>query len=120
VSSRKCALTYAFAVNQETERFSRSYLQEVGGGGATRIQLRASARETVKALIPRKMGTPRLPMRMVAVLEDEACHEDISIGIGRKVFISGNERTIILFRETGVPELNLDRKLQLPALNNPV
>ncbi len=27
-------------------------------------------------------------MRMGAVLEDEACHEDISIGIGRKVFIS--------------------------------
>jgi hypothetical protein len=32
------------------------------------------------------MGTPRLEMRMGAVLEDEACHEDISIGIGRKVY----------------------------------
>jgi hypothetical protein len=30
------------------------------------------------------MGTPRLVMRMGAVLEDEACHEDISIGIGRR------------------------------------
>jgi hypothetical protein len=30
------------------------------------------------------MGTPRLSMRMGAVLEDEACHEDISIGIGRR------------------------------------
>ena len=66
------------------------------------------------------MGTPRLAMRMGAVLEDEACHEDINIGIGRKVFISGNKRTIILFRETGVPELNLDRELQLVAINNPV
>ena len=52
-------------------------------------------------------------MRMGVVLEDESCHEDISIGIGRRVFISGNKRTIILFRETGVPELNLDRELQL-------
>ena len=68
----------------------------------------------------RKMGTPRLAMRMGAVLEDEACHKDISIGIGRGVFISGNKQTIILFRETGVPELNLDRELQLTALNNPV
>ena len=66
------------------------------------------------------MGTPRLAMRMGAVLEDEACHEDINIGIGRKVFISGNKRTIILFRETGVPELNLDRELQLLAINSPV
>ena len=66
------------------------------------------------------MGTPRLAMRMGAVLEDEACHEDINIGIGRKVFISGNKRTIILFRETGVPELNLDRELQPSAINNPV
>ncbi len=57
---------------------------------------------------------------MGAVLEDEACHEDFSIGIGRRVFISGNKRTIILFRETGVPELNLDRELQLAVLNNPV
>ena len=32
----------------------------------------------------RKMGTPRLAMRMGAVLEDEACHEDFSIGIGRR------------------------------------
>ena len=53
-------------------------------GGATRIQLRASAREAVKTLIPRKMGTPRLAMRMGSVLEDEACHEDISIGIGSR------------------------------------
>ena len=36
----------------------RSYLQEVGGGGASRIQLRASAYKAVKALIPRKMETP--------------------------------------------------------------
>ena len=55
-------------------------------------------------------------MRMDAVLEDEACHEDFRIGIGRRVFISGNKRTIILFRETGVPELNLDRELQLAAI----
>jgi hypothetical protein len=53
-------------------------------GGAARIQLRTSAREAVKALIPRKMETPRLVMRMDAVLEDEACHEDFRIGIGRK------------------------------------
>jgi hypothetical protein len=34
----------------------------------------------------RKMGTPRLAMRTGAVLEDEACHEDISIGIGRRMY----------------------------------
>jgi hypothetical protein len=71
-------------------------------------------------IIPQMMETPRLAMRMGVVLEDESCHEDISIGIGRRVFISGNKRTIILFRETGVPELNLDRELQIAALNNPV
>ena len=65
------------------------------------------------------METPRLAMRMGAVFEDEACHEDFSIGIGRRVFISDNKRTIILFRETGVHELNLDCELQ-SALNNPV
>ena len=73
-----------------------------------------------RAHIQRKMETPRLAMRMGAVLEDEVCHEDFSIGIGRRVFISGNKRTIILFRETGVPELNLDRELQLAAINYPV
>jgi hypothetical protein len=30
------------------------------------------------------METPRLAMRMGAVLEDEACHEEFSIGIGRR------------------------------------
>ena len=59
-------------------------------------------------------------MRMGAVFEDEVCHEDFSIGIGRRVFISGNKRTIILSRETGVPEVNLDRELQLAAINCPV
>ena len=34
----------------------------------------------------RKMETPRLAMRMGAVLEDEACHEDISIGIGKGMY----------------------------------
>ncbi len=38
----------------------------------------------------------------------------------KEMFILGNKRTIILFRETGVPELNLDRELQLAAINNPV
>jgi hypothetical protein len=65
------------------------------------------------------METPRLAMRMGAVFEDEACHEDFSIGIGRRVFISGNKRTIILFCETGLLELNLDCELQA-VLNNPV
>jgi hypothetical protein len=68
----------------------------------------------------RKMETPRLTMRMCSVHEDEAYHEDFSMLIGRKIFISGNKRTIILFRETGVPELNLDRELQPAAINNPV
>jgi hypothetical protein len=40
--------------------------------------------------------------------------------VERRMFISGNRRTIILFRKTGVPELNLDRELQLAAINNPV
>jgi hypothetical protein len=32
------------------------------------------------------METPRLAKRMGARLEDEACHEDISIGIGRGMY----------------------------------
>ena len=51
-------------------------------GGAARIQLRASARKAVKALIPRKMETPRLTMLMGAVHEDEAYHEDFFFGFG--------------------------------------
>ena len=38
----------------------------------------------------------------------------------KEMFISGNKRTISLFRETGVDELNLDREFQLAAINNPV
>ena len=59
-------------------------------------------------------------MRMCSVHEDEAYHEDFSMLIGRRMFISGNKRTIILFCETGVHELNLDRELQQAAINNPV
>jgi hypothetical protein len=80
------------------ERYPRSYPSMTACGGAAgqgrrgihaRIrpgQLRASAREAVKGLIPRKMETPRLAKRMGARLEDEACHEDISIGIGRGMY----------------------------------
>ena len=59
-----------------TERSSRSYLQEVDGGGAARIQLRASEREAVKAIIPRKMETPGLAMHMGAVHVDEEDQRD--------------------------------------------
>ena len=38
------------------------------------------------------METPRLAQRMGAVLEDEACHEDISIGIGRGNVLITNTR----------------------------
>ena len=58
------------------ERFARSYLQEVGYGGAARIQLRVSGREAVKALIPRKMETPGLAMHMGAVHVDEEDQRD--------------------------------------------
>jgi len=61
------------------ERFARSYLQEVVGGGAARIQLRASAREAVKVLIPRKMETPGLSIRMDAVHVDEADQRDTHV-----------------------------------------
>jgi hypothetical protein len=33
-----------------------------------------------------KIATPWLAQRMGAVLEDEACHEDISIGIGKGMY----------------------------------
>ena len=89
-------------------------------GGATRIQLRASARRAVKVLIPRKMETPRLAMRMGADALGRADHEDFSMVDWKEMFISGNKRTISLFRETGVDELNLDREFQLAAINNPV
>ena len=86
VSSRKCTLAYAFAVNQETERFARSYLQEVGGGGAARIQLRASAREAVKELIPRKMETPMVGWRLGAVHEDVGLEVKRHSLVGRRVY----------------------------------
>ena len=92
VSSRKCALAYAFAVNQETERFARSYLQEVGGGGAARIQLRASAREAVKELIPRKMETPMVGWRLGAM------HEDVGLAVKRRSF--GWKKTDNTYRST--------------------
>ena len=91
MSSLKCALACSVAGNQERRglaaytQLARALKSQMATcGGATRVQLRASARRTVKLLIPRKMGTPRLTMRMGAVLEDEACHEDISIGIGSR------------------------------------
>ena len=103
MSSLNCALACSVAGNQERRGLS-AYTQLTRAlkspmatcGGATRVQLRASTLRAVKVLIPRKMETPRLAMRMGAVLENEACHEDFSIGIGRRVFISGNKRTIIL------------------------
>ena len=94
VSSRKCALAYAFAVNQETERFARSYLQEVGGGGAARIQLRASEHEAVKGLIPRKRETPMVGWRLVAV------HEDVGLAVKRRSF--GWKRSVLI-THTRVP-----------------
>ncbi len=45
-------------------------------GGAARIQLRVSAHEAVKALIPRKMETPGLAMHMGAVHVDEEDQRD--------------------------------------------
>ena len=50
VSSRKCVLAYAFAVNQEQRGISCSYLQVAGSCGAEQIQLRASALGAVKTL----------------------------------------------------------------------
>ena len=63
-------------------------------GGAARIQLRASAHKAVKAIIPRKMETLRLTMRMGSVHEDEAYHEDFSMLIGERFFISGNSEPL--------------------------
>ena len=68
----------------------------------------------------RKIQTPMVGMRMGAEHED-GWSQRICEHIGwKEMFISGNKRTIILFRETCVPELNLDRELQLAAINSPV
>ena len=63
-------------------------------GGDTRVQLRASARGSVKVLIPRKMETPRLAMRMGADALGRADHEDFSMLIGERFFISGNSEPL--------------------------
>ena len=63
-------------------------------GGATRVQLRASERGAVKVLIPRMMETPRLAMRMGADALGRADHEDFSMLIGRRFFISGNSEPL--------------------------
>ena len=71
----------AGARSQQQRGIAHSYSLGAPCGGVAG-QLRASAREAVKGFKPRKMETPRLALRMGAVLEDEACHEDRSIGIG--------------------------------------
>ena len=76
MSGLKCALACTVAGNQEQRGITRSYLQVAGCGGAARIQLRASAREAVKSLIPRKMETPGLVMHMGAVHVDEEDQRD--------------------------------------------
>ena len=46
-------------------------------GGATRVQLRAVANGAVKVLIPRKMETPLVGMRMGAEHEDRLITKDL-------------------------------------------
>ena len=85
MSSLKCALACSVAGNQE-QRGLAAYAQLARTlnspmdtcGGATRIQLRAT-RRVVKVLIPRKMETPGLAMRMGAVHVDEADQRDTHI-----------------------------------------
>ena len=53
---------------------------------------------------------------MGAVLEDEACHEDISIGIGRGMILE----TVPYDRVYQLNYYRLHRELQLAAINYPV
>ena len=76
-----------------TERYTRSYPLMVPCSGAAG-QLRASARETVKGLIPRKMETPMVGWRLGAV------HEDVGLAVKRCSF--GWKRNVLI-THTGVP-----------------
>ena len=83
MSSLKCALACSVAGNQE-QRGLAAYAQLARTlnspmdtcGGDTQIQLRASSIREVKVLIPRKMETPGLAMRMGAVHVDETDQRD--------------------------------------------
>ena len=66
-----------------TERYPRSYPSMAPCGGAAG-QLRASPREEVKGLIPRKMETPRLVQRMSARHEDTVVREDLRTCFGKE------------------------------------
>ena len=66
------------------------------------------------------METPRLAMRIGRSARERSRSQRYAHVDWKEMFISGNKRTIILFRETGVDELNLDREFQLAAINNPV
>ena len=76
MSSLRCALACTVAGNQG--RGLAAYTQLASTlkslmatcGGATRIQLRASARGAVKVLIPLIMETPYVGVRMDAMHED--------------------------------------------------
>jgi hypothetical protein len=63
-------------------------------GGATRVQLRAAANGAVKVLIPRKMETPVVGMRMGAEHEDSLITKDF-----RTYWLKGE----CLFRVTNEP-----------------
>ena len=63
-----------------TERYPRSYPSMVQCGGAAG-QLSASARKTVKGLIPRKMETPVVGQRLGTV------HEDVGLSVKRRSLV---------------------------------
>ena len=65
-------------------------------GGAAQIQLRASAPEAVKALIPRKMETPKVVMRMGAEHEDRLITEDLRTCFGRRCLFLATVKRVYL------------------------
>ena len=101
MSSLKCDLACSVAGNQDQKGLT-AYTQLARTlnspmdtcGEDTRVQLRASAHEAVKTLIPRKMETPGLTMRMGADALGRADHEDFSMLIGERFFISGNSEPL--------------------------
>jgi len=101
VSSLKCALACSVAGNQERRgltaytHLARTLKSPMTTyGGATRVQLRESAPGEVKVLIPRKMETPRLAMRIGRSARGRGRSQGYAHVDWKEIFISGNSEPL--------------------------
>ena len=85
-------------------------------GGATRIQLRASARRAVKVLIPLMMGTPWVGRCTRAQGVGRACARGRQTCLEEGSDLFRVTTNLILFRETGVLDRELNQRSARPTV----